>query len=204
MSPRTDAPPLYGLVVAGGRGERMGFEKLALQLCGEYVVRQNIALLNRFVDHAFVGIRPDQRNSDALSGLNCIEDAYPSSGPITGVLSAMTAYPDTAWLVLACDTPFANDAAVQTLVASRDPGRRATALMASDGFFEPLFAIYEPTMAPLLRERMDDRRFSLREALADADVRLECVDDDRVLQSVNTPDDLEAARSALDGHANLP
>jgi len=197
MSPPTDIPPLYGLVLAGGRGERIGFEKIALRVSGEFLVRRQIALLNRFAERAFVGIRHDQRGHEAVSDLACVEDAAPSAGPMTGVRSAFRCRPNAAWLVLACDMPLVTDTTLRTLVEARDPRRWATALMASDGLFEPVLAIYEPAIRPLLEQRAADGRYSLRDALADADVRLECVDDDRVLRSINTPEDLAAAQAGF-------
>ena len=53
-------------------------------------------------------------------------------------------------------------------------------------------------MEPWLRERLGRGRYSLREALADADVRLLCPPEDRMLMNVNTPEDLAQARRAIE------
>jgi len=186
-----------GLVLAGGRSTRMGADKCALEIHGRSQARHCYALLREFLPEVQVSARPDQRGLPALAGLPVIEDRYENIGPVSGVLSAMEAQPDVAWLTLACDLPLADARGVRTLLDGRDPARLGTAYMASDGFFEPLFAIYEPAMAPWLRERIGRGRYGLREALADADVRLLCPPEDQMLMNVNTPDDLARVRGLV-------
>lgn len=190
-----DNPPVCGLVLAGGRSTRMGTDKCALEIHGMTQARYCFDLLRGFLPDVAVSARPDQRNHPALAGLPLIEDRYDGIGPMNGVLSAMESRPGVAWLTLACDLPLADARGVRTLLDGRDPARLATAYMASDGFFEPLFAIYEPAMGPWLHEQLVRGRFSLREALTDADVKLLCPPDDSTLMNVNTPDDLARVKA---------
>jgi len=190
-----DDARVCGLVLAGGRSTRMGADKCALEIHGMPQARYCYELLRGYLPEVAVSARPDQRGLPALADLPLIEDRYENIGPVSGVLSAMDARPDVAWLTLACDLPLADARGVRTLLDGRDPARLGTAYMASDGFFEPLFAIYEPAMAPWLRERLSRARYSLREALADADVRLLCAPDDQILMNVNTPEDLARVRA---------
>lgn len=198
MTTSPDNARVCGLVLAGGRSTRMGTDKCALDVHGVPQVRYCFELLRGFLPDVAVSVRPDQHGLPALAHLPVIEDRYENIGPVSGVLSAMDARPDVAWLTLACDLPLVDARGVRTLLDGRDPARLGTAYMASDGFFEPLFAIYEPAMAPWLRERLGRARYSLREALADADVRLLCVPDDQMLMNVNTPEDLARVRALAD------
>jgi molybdopterin-guanine dinucleotide biosynthesis protein A len=175
----------------------MGCDKCAITVHGVPQARHAYDLLDRIVGKAFVSVRRDQHGVAAVKGLPAINDRYESAGPIGGVLSAMDAYPNVAWLVLACDLPFANARGIRTLLMGRDSRRQGTAFMASDGYFEPLFAIYEPSLHAPLLERFAAGHASLREALADADVRLLCPPEDRMLFNVNTPDDLAAAERLI-------
>ncbi len=50
-------------------------------------------------------------------------------------------------------------------------------------------------MGPWLHERLAQGKFSLREALTDADVRLLCPPDDQTLMNVNTPEELARVRA---------
>jgi len=192
-----DSAPLKGLVLAGGRSARMGVDKCAIELHGAPQARHCFGLLQQFVSETWVSARPEQRALPSLSGLPLLEDRYEGIGPVSGVLSAMEAQPESAWLVLACDLPLAEARGVRTLIEGRDSARLGTAYMASDGFFEPLFAIYEPSMQRWLHERLERGRYSLREALADADVRLLCPPDEQTLINVNTPEELAQVRQAI-------
>ena len=176
----------------------MGIDKCAIELHGEPQARHACALLREFLPEVRVSARPEQRALPAVVGLPLIEDRYEGVGPVSGVLSAMEAQPGVAWLTLACDLPMVDARGVRALLEGRDPGRLATAYMATDGYFEPLFAIYEPAMEPWLRERLGRGRYSLREALADADVRLLCPPEDQMLMNVNTPEDLAKAQRAIE------
>lgn len=202
MTTSPDSARICGLVLAGGRSTRMGSDKCGLEIHGVPQARHCFDLLRGFLPDVAVSARPDQRGLPALADLPVIEDLYENIGPVSGVLSAMDARPDVAWLTLACDLPLVDARGVRTLLDGRDPARLGTAYMASDGFFEPLFAIYEPGMAPWLRERLERARYSLREALADADVRLLCAADDQMLMNVNTPEDL-ARMDVLTAQARL-
>ncbi len=147
------------------------------------------------VDGVYVSVRPDQRGRPEFDGLSLIEDREPQAGPMAGVLAALRRVPEAAWLVLACDLPFVTRDAIQALLDGRDAARDATAFMATDGLFEPLFALYEPSMRRHLEARRAAGDCSLRQVLADRDVRLLCPADDRVLTNINTPADLAEARA---------
>ena len=197
MQPNDAAPLVFGLVMAGGHSSRMGADKAALELHGVPQGRYCFELLRKKLGRVWMSVRPDVPRGDVLAGLDCIDDAHGDIGPMSGVLSAIDQEPDAAWLVLACDLPFVTARTIEGLLEARDPGRMATAFMASDGFFEPLLAIYEPSIAPHLRQRLGAGRYSLRKALADADVQMVCASDDRLLTNINTPKDLADARALL-------
>src|SRR5262245_13674468 len=138
-------PPLFGLVLAGGASKRMGQDKAALQYHGESQLQWTYRLLNQYVDQCFVSVRPDQRDDSTRASLPQIVDRQPGRGPIAGIETALSEYPDAAWLILACDLPFLSEATLQNLIKHRDVSKIATAYRsAHDGFPEPLCAIWEP------------------------------------------------------------
>ena len=163
-----------------------------------------VAIRERRPDRASVPAQP--RVAHALSRsaqeLPYIADRFLGFGPMGGILSAMTAYPDTAWLVLACDMPFVEASVLRTLLRGREPRRIATAFTASDGAPEPLCTLYEPAGRATLHTYMARGRYSLRDVLRDADARLLDLPDPEVLRNANTPEERDAARALLD--ARLP
>ena len=189
-------PPLYGLVMAGGMSSRMGRDKAALAYAGKPQVRICAELLAQFAERVFVsgGVREDD---PLFSGMDVIEDEPPQVGPMGGLSAAQNAHPGAAWLVLACDLPLVDSTLLHALVDGRDPSRRATAFMAGDGLFEPLCAIYEPEMRPVLHERIAGSDYSLRRALGDSNVRLLCAANEDQLRSVNTPEEYAVVMAGL-------
>ena len=140
------APPLYGLVLAGGRSTRMQRDKAAIEYRpGETQLDAAMKLLRPRVARAFVSVRAEQRADAARSAWEQIVDRGDVDGPIAGISAALAEHPDAAWLVLACDLPFLDARTLDTLIAARDRGGDATAFRSShDGLPEPLCAIYEP------------------------------------------------------------
>jgi molybdenum cofactor guanylyltransferase len=193
------APPLYGLVLAGGRSTRMHRDKGALEYRpGETQIDVAMKLLEGRVTRAFVSVRAEQSAENARARHPQIVDRGGVEGPIAGIVAAMASHPDVAWLVLACDLPFLDAPTLDQLVASRAPDGDATAFRSShDGLPEPLCAIYEPRAAPKIAKHLADGRNCPRKFLINADTKLLDQPNPRALDNVNTLDEYADAMSAL-------
>jgi molybdopterin-guanine dinucleotide biosynthesis protein A len=84
---------------------------------------------------------------------------------------------------------------LRALLAGRAPSAPATAghNPELDGP-EPLFAVYEPSAFPLLRERYEAERYSLRKALIELQAMQVRAFSRKSLINVNTPADFRAYR----------
>ena len=146
------APPLMGLLLAGGMSRRMGTDKAALRFAGTTLIERSWALLQPFVVDARVSVRADQATDSLRSLFPLLPDAAGCRGPAAGLLSAHEVFPQAAWLVIACDMPLLDSAHLEALVAGRDPQRDATVWQAAGAAFpEPLCAIYEPATLAAFR-----------------------------------------------------
>jgi molybdopterin-guanine dinucleotide biosynthesis protein MobB len=142
--------PVWAGILIGGGSTRMGRPKHLLRRDGRtYLERLLAALVGRVAGLALVG---SGEVPAAHAALPCLPDAPGVSGPLAGMLAAMRWQPDAAWLLAACDLPFADDDAVRWLLSERAPGRWAVVPSLRDGMLEPLFALYEPQALPLLDE----------------------------------------------------
>ena len=99
-------PPIYALVLAGGRSTRMQKDKAALTYHGRTQLEWAVSLLQPFAQRVFVSVRPDQTGDPVRARFEQIVDTHENLGPIAGITAAQAKYPDVAWLVLACDLPF--------------------------------------------------------------------------------------------------
>jgi molybdopterin-guanine dinucleotide biosynthesis protein A len=198
------APPLYGLVLAGGRSSRMQRDKAALEYKpGETQLDAAMKLLGGRVARAFLSVRPDQRADPVRAKYAQIVDRAGVEGPIAGISAAFAEHPGAAWLVLACDLPFLDPGTLDALLAARATQADATAFRSShDGLPEPLCAIYEPRAADKIAAHIGGGRNCPRKFLINADTRLLEQPNPRALDNVNTVDEYANAMSSLD--TNVP
>jgi molybdopterin-guanine dinucleotide biosynthesis protein A len=190
--------PLYGVVLAGGASRRMGRDKATLEYLGRSQVAIAFDLVSRHCQRAFVSVRSDQTNDPTRAALPQIVDQVAGLGPIAGIAAAQAAFPEAAWLVVACDLPFLDDAAITRLVAARGAHGIVAYRSEHDGLPEPLCAIYEPsTRAGILDAIERDRRCPRRFIIASGVPLLDQADP-AALDNVNTPQEFASAVARLD------
>ena len=191
-------PPLYGLVLTGGRSTRMGRDKATLEYGGQPQADRAFDLLTGVCERVFVSARADQAALPGRAGKPQIHDINDSGGPAVGILSALRAHPDAAWLVLACDLPFLTAGVLAALVADRNSARPATAFQSSgDGLPEPLCAIYEPAFLPVLEAFRAGGLKCPRKMLIKLDLPLLRLPDPGALDNVNEPAEFAKASARL-------
>ncbi|MDO7845240.1 NTP transferase domain-containing protein [Hymenobacter sp. M29] len=191
-------PVLRGLVLAGGRSERMQTDKGALHYHGLDQRQHTAALLSEFCPDVRVSVRPDQA-VDLPAGLTALPDTFLGLGPLGGILSAFQADPNAAWLVLACDLPFLTRDTLEYLVSNRQPARMATSFRSPwDEFPEPLVSIWEPRSYGQLLRFLSMGYSCPRKALINSDIELLAPPAPGELRNVNTPEERAAAEQELE------
>ncbi|MBD2723020.1 NTP transferase domain-containing protein [Hymenobacter armeniacus] len=191
------APVLRGLVLAGGRSERMQTDKGALHYHNLDQRQHTAALLAEFCPDVRVSVRPDQA-TELPGGLTALPDTFLGLGPLGGILSAFQADPNAAWLVLACDLPFLTRETLEYLVSNRQPARMATSFRSPwDEFPEPLVSIWEPRSYGQLLRFLSLGYSCPRKALINSDIELLHPPVPEELRNVNTPEERAAATQEL-------
>lgn len=194
MQGRVNKLPLYGLVLAGGQSRRMGRDKALLQHDGRTQLQVAVELLATVSDKQFVSTRPEQCDDPERSRFEQIVDRYEDVGPIAGILSAMDAYPDSDWLVVACDLPNLDYETLSHLKSQGDASKPFSAYRSShDDLPEPLCAIYRQGSDAILRAFVDDGIVCPRKMLIRSDTQLLQQPNPQALDNVNTPDDLASS-----------
>jgi len=170
----------------------MGRDKALLDHDGQSQLAYLVGLLNGSVDKVFVSTRPDQKNDEERSQYEQIVDRSDNLGPVAGILSALHEYPESAWLVVACDLPNIDEQTITHLLQQRNGEQPFTAYISShDGLPEPLCALYHAGCTEIVQQFVDDGMNCPRKILIRSDTRLLEQPDPRSLDNVNTPDDLQ-------------
>ena len=185
---------LYGLVLSGGKSTRMGEDKGLIHYHGRPQREHLYRLLAEVCDRTFLSVRSDQLN-EIPEHFETIIDKDLYKGPYNGLLSAYIAYPEVAWLVLACDLPLLDKEALLELIDSRDGGKIASAFAnVENPLPEPLCAIWEPEALKRSTTYLEAGNGTCpRKFLINADVHLVFPKRKEVLLNANSRSDYEAA-----------
>ncbi|MFI5205784.1 MAG: NTP transferase domain-containing protein, partial [Candidatus Paceibacterales bacterium] len=141
----------------------------------------------------FLSKRKDQK---AYKPFDCIIDSpeFENHGPLGGILSAMKAYPNADWLVIACDLPFITDGTIRSLLSHRDPQKQATVFISTqDALPEPLCAIWEGHAFDFFLKLFNEGIHCPRKILIKSNTHLLDPTDPHWLGNINTPEDYEKA-----------
>ena len=190
-------PALNGLVLAGGKSERMGFDKASLSWHGKEQRYYMADLLKTICTDVFISCRDNQliELNDEYKGL---PDTFTGLGPYGAILSAFREKPDNAWLVVASDLPLIDAETLQHLIDNRNSSSIATAFQnESQGFPEPLITIWEPKSYPILLSFLAQGYSCPRKALINSDVTIINPPDQAALTNVNTPEELDKIKRLL-------
>jgi molybdopterin-guanine dinucleotide biosynthesis protein A len=186
-----DKPRLNGLVLIGGKSTRMNKDKSKLVYYGNLPQHEYLTnLLGNFCDNVYVSARDEVQAADYTNDV--ITDKFIGLGPYGGILSAFQFNPDSAWLVIAVDLPYLDEATLSNLVAKRNTSKTATCFIdPKNEFPEPLITIWEPRAYPILLEFLSKGYSCPRKALINSDVKVINERDVKALTNVNTPEELE-------------
>lgn len=184
-------PKLKGLILAGGKSTRMGEDKGLLNYHGKPQREYLFELLTTLGVATFLSCRTEQEDSIMQP---TISDKFTGLGPFGAILSAFQDDPNAAWLVVACDLPFANEEAVNQLIKARDTSKTGTAFFNSEtNFPDPLFTIYEPKTYATMLQYLALGYSCPRKVLINSETKIIQPLDASILQNINTPEERKNA-----------
>jgi molybdopterin-guanine dinucleotide biosynthesis protein A len=186
---------VQSLVLAGGASRRMGMDKALISYHGEPQVRRLAAMMESAAGPVYVSVRSNQLTEPGFQGLRLLCDQVEDIGPLAGLLAAFMLERGCAWLAAAVDLPWISAATLERLLSARDPACFATAYrIPRTELPEPVCAIYEPAILPVLERALRNKRYSLM-LLRDVPLKLVEPADERELRGVNEPGEFRAADS---------
>lgn len=185
-------PPLYGLVLAGGKSTRMGTDKGLLNLHGKPQREYLTDLLEEVCEEVLVSCRPDQAE-DIAAFATPLPDRISDFGPLGALMSAFMHNANAAYVVVACDMPGLDREALEHLVRNRNTSKIATAFVKSEESFpEPLCAIWEPKSYGELLAFLSQGNSCPRKVLINSNTEKILTINPLWVSNINTKEDLSA------------
>jgi len=190
---------MTGIVLAGGENRRMGRDKAFLKLAGIPLIEHVLlSLKGVFQDIIIVTNAPQ---SYKAYGVTVTTDVFDKRGPLTGIYSGLLRSTDEYNFVVACDMPFLNPRLI-AFMTGLAPGYDVV-VPAVGGFYEPLHAVYNRGLVPIIEEQIRRERQRIQELFAGLRVRyvpeqeLDRFDRSRMsFKNLNTPQEYEEAACA--------
>lgn len=202
-SSSADSPAVA--ILAGGNSRRMGRDKARLEL-GAFTLLERVLAAAVPLDIPCILIAND---SEPLAHLKrpIYPDLRPGSGPLGGLLTALTAAPSPIVLLLACDLPFITTPFLRFLLQAL--GTHQAVVPRSPDGLQPLCAVYTRSCLPDIERTLNRGDFRITSFLTDIDAlilprdRWQAFDPHQLLfTNLNTPEDYRRARELLRGEGD--
>ncbi|QRY78629.1 molybdenum cofactor guanylyltransferase MobA [Pseudomonas sp. PDNC002] len=194
--PQAPLPPCSVLILAGGRGQRMGGQdKGLLDWQGKPLVSYAAALARPFSDDLIISCN---RNADVYAAYadRLVQDDSPDfPGPLAGIRAGLAAARHPHLLVLPCDAPRLDAALLEHLLCASAAAPDVVHMLRHGKQWEPLFCIVPVVMRTAVEDAWNNGDRSPRHVFAQLGLRaVECPVDDPRLANLNTPELLYHAR----------
>lgn len=203
MSSRT--PGITGVILAGGRGTRMGgLEKGLLEWHGRPLIAHLIEALTPQVDHVLINAN---RSLDRYAefGLPVVKDqpCCADQGPLSGLHAALSAAPTDLVVCIPCDLPTLPDDLVARLwTAAR--GRTLPIAMAATGArWHPTFCLVHRDYREKIESSLSAGHRASGRWFTEMGTGIADFGESSLLAcNINTPEDLERLRVAANAAAS--
>jgi molybdopterin-guanine dinucleotide biosynthesis protein A len=189
-------PQLIGVVLAGGRGSRLGRPKGEIVVDGVSLVDRAARALRPVCGSVLISVGAEGIGFG--TGYDVVVDADPPGrGPLAGIAAAFESTGQADLVVLACDYPRVETPLLQTLITAGRPDDDLVIVTDLQGRDHPLVGLWRRSTETEVKAALADRIHKVRALLSQFEVRrlgpdeLPRFDLDDALLNLNTPEDLE-------------
>ena len=153
------------LILAGGKGNRIGGKKALLRLRGRILISYVIEAASEFSDEIFVVVEKEE-DIEGLGKLpnnvSVVSDIAPGRGPLVGIYSGLRYLCSEFSAVLPCDSPFIKVEVVRHLI-EKAQGFDAAVPIWPNGYVEPLHSVYRVKAAlRAAEEALEEGKFRVQ------------------------------------------
>jgi molybdopterin-guanine dinucleotide biosynthesis protein A len=181
-----------GVVLAGGRGRRLGGAKAIVELHGVALLLYPLRALTVVTQTQAVVAKGDTKLPELPPGVATWPEPDAPRHPLTGVTHALRCARGAPVLCCAVDLPLLDAPTLQRLLDA-DDGRHACVVPRVGGGLEPLCALWHPRSRATL-DRLPEG-LAMRDVVAALEPLEVAFADPRPFTNVNAPEDLATIRT---------
>lgn len=187
-------PPCSILLLAGGRGQRMGGrDKGLIEWNGAALIAHLYRVARPLSDDLIISCNRNAERYSAFADQLVHDSTADFPGPLAGILAGLAVARHDWLLVLPCDAPLIDTALLQALRQTAFKHSDKPVLLREDEQWQPLFGMIPRRLLPALQQRWQDGERSPLRALQQFGVQAcYCAQGDRRLSNLNTPELLQA------------
>ncbi len=176
---------ITGIVIAGGKSSRMGYNKILLNYNGKRLIDNAIHVLESLSDNVIISA------NDEIEGINypLIKDEFPEIGPISGLYSGLKASQTEINLVIPVDVPNLNSNFYGKLLHDLENYETIVPRL-PDGKLEPLIACYTRSIVPKVYNSIINKDYKLVNLIKQLRVKYFDITDADIFKNLNSPEDL--------------
>jgi molybdopterin-guanine dinucleotide biosynthesis protein A len=194
--------PVFGsaLILAGGKGTRIGYDKKKLVLNGGSVMTELVGRLRSIFDEIIVSSNNEFEHENVI----VLRDDI-GSGPLAGIYQGLRRCNSEYLYVIACDMPFVSPDYIEFMKNKVENGGPCDVCLAQNGdFLEPFNALWGKSCIDPVRGALEDQAYKILPLLKK--LRLSVVKPDEVKRfsgpcdlflNINYDADLQDAERAL-------
>src|SRR4030042_564881 len=194
---------MTSIVLAGGKGGRLGQDKLSVMVGSRPLFQRVIDCLALASDEILVVIAQGQAEPILPAAAKVVVDLYPGKNSLGGIYSGLAASRSFHSLVVACDMPFLNPSLLRYLIQV-SPGFDVV-IPRVEWRLEPLHTLYSKNCLPPIQQQIEQGNLKVDGFLEQ--VRVRYVEESEIDEfdpkrlsffNINTQADLKMARAMLE------
>lgn len=161
---------LFGtaIILAGGKSERMGFDKAFIEIGGRPILELITDRLNKIFDDIVI-----VTNSPAnFSGLNVrtTEDIIKGAGPLGGIHAGLIFSKSIYSFLTACDMPIVSTSYIEHMMGIALRSMPDAVISEKGDWVEPFHALYNKSLIRRIEQSIKEGRHGIFDALKGRDI----------------------------------
>lgn len=197
-----------GILLAGGKSKRMGEDKRFILVGQKTLFERSCAVLCELFEQVCIVIAQDTPSLQAQ--VPVVRDLIPDCGSLGGLYTGLRWAKTQHIFLAACDMPFLNQDVIRYMVRQKDQADIVMSRWATR--LQPTHAVYGRDCLPVIEEMMTLHNRKIHSMIGHPALRVRLITESEIRQidhdgrsmfNINTPSDLEQARSVRDPGTGL-